>query len=140
MGQIVITLLKVRCAETTDDFLEGVTDEFGWRLRGFDSAGDKAWAAEEIPMAGMESVEAGSEHELNRELGRLGPETHSAELEFWDKDTFSADDLLGRILIRRAASGLEVTAGDSATDLGGGAFRLTGEQGDYTVWLEVRDA
>jgi hypothetical protein len=139
MGQMVITLLKVRCVDTTDDFLEGLTDEFGWRLSGFDTAGDKAWGAEEIPMAGMESVAAGSEHDLNRELGRLGPDTHSAELEFWDKDTFSADDLLGRILIRRGQTGLEVTAGESATDLGGGCFRLTGEQGDYTVWLTVED-
>ena len=139
MGQMVITLLRVRCDETTDDFLEGLTDEFGWRLCAFDMAGDKAWAAEEIPMAGMESVEAGSEHTVNRELGRLSPDTQTAELEFWDKDTFSSDDLLGRILIRRSEGGLVVTAGESATDLGGGAFRLSGEQGNYTVWLDIKE-
>jgi hypothetical protein len=140
MGQVVITLVKVRCDETTDDFLEGLTDEFGWRLCAFDTAGDKAWSGEEVPMAGMENVDAGSEHTLNRELGRLGPEMHTAELEFWDKDTFGPDDLLGRILIRRGKNGLEVTAGESATDLGEGCFRLMGEQGDYTVWLDIKEA
>ena len=139
MGELVVTLLKVRCDETTDDFLEGLTDEFGWRLSAFDNAGDKAWSGEEIPMRGMESVEAGSEHTLNRELGRLGPDTGTAELEFWDKDTFGSDDLLGRILIRRGNDGFDVRAGQSATDLGGGCFRLLGEQGDYTVWLEFRE-
>ena len=140
MGHMVITLLRVRCDETTDDFLEGLTDEFGWRLSAFDMAGDKAWSAEEIPMAGLETVEAGSEHTVNRELGRLGPDMHTAELEFWDKDTFSSDDLLGRILIRRGKDGLVVNAGESATDMGGGCFRLTGEQGDYTVWLDIKEA
>ena len=140
MGQLVVTLLKVRCDETTDDFLEGLTDEFGWRLCAFDMAGDKAWSGEEVPMKGMESVDAGSEHTLNRELGRLGPEMQTAELEFWDKDTFGPDDLLGRILIRRGSDTIEVTAGESATDLGDGCFRLLGEQGDYTVWLDIREA
>ena len=139
MPQLVITLLKVRCDEVTDDFMEGLTDEFGWRLSAFDTAGDKSWGAEEIPMAGMESVGPGSEHTINRELGRFGPEMQTAELEFWDKDTFSSDDLLGRILIRRALEGLVVSAGESATDLGGGCFRLTGEQGDYRVWLEIKE-
>jgi hypothetical protein len=141
MADVVITLVKVRCDETTDDFLEGLTDEFGWRLSAFDTAGDKAWSGEEVPMPGMESVDAGSEHTLNRELGRLGPEMQTAELEFWDKDTFGPDDLLGRILIRRGKEGgVVVTAGESATDLGGGAFRLLGEQGDYTVWVDIREA
>ena len=54
-------------------------------------------------MPELESVEAGSEHTVNRELGRLGPDAVTAELEFWDSDTFSSDDLLGRILIRRSA-------------------------------------
>lgn len=140
MGDMVITLLKVRCEETTDDFLEGLTDEFGWRLQTFDRFGDKAWSAEEIPMAGLEAVEPGSEHAVNRELGRFGPDTQSVELEFWDRDTFSSDDLLGRVLVRRGANGLMVSAGQSATDMGGGCFRLTGEQGDYRVWLDIREA
>jgi hypothetical protein len=140
MADLVIKLLKVRCDETTDDFLEGLTDEFGWRLTAFDMAGDKGWSGEEIPMTGMEAVDAGSEHTINRELGRLGPDVQTAELEFWDKDTFGPDDLLGRILIRRGASGFEIKAGESATDLGGGCFQLLGEQGDYTVWLEFREA
>ena len=140
MGDVVITLLKVRCDETTDDFLEGLTDEFGWRLTAFDMAGDKAWGSEEVPMRGMEAVDAGSEHTLNRELGRIGPDMHTAELEFLDKDTFGPDDLLGRILIRRGKNGIEVKAGESATDLGGGCFHLLGEQGDYTVWLDFKEA
>ena len=141
MRELVVTLLRVRCDETTDDFLEGLTDEFGWRLCAFDTAGDKAWAGEEIPMAGMESVEAGSEHTLNRELGRLGPDMQTAELEFWDKDTFGADDLLGRILIRRGKDGaVTVAPGQSAFDLGGNSYRLTGERGDYTVWIEIKEA
>ena len=140
MSELVVTLLKVRCDETTDDFLEGLTDEFGWRLRAFDESGDRFWSSEEIPMRGLEKVDAGSEHDVNRELGRIGPDMHTAELEFWDKDTFGADDLLGRILIRRGREGVVVTAGQSAQDLGGGAFRLTGEQGDYTVWLQLTEA
>jgi hypothetical protein len=140
MSELVVTLLRVRCDETTDDFLEGLTDEFGWRLVAFDISGDKAWSGEEIPMPGLESVEPGSEHELDRELGRLGSNMQTAELEFWDKDTFGADDLLGRILIRRGKNGLEIKAGQSASDLGGGCFRLLGEQGDYTVWLDIKEA
>ena len=139
MGQVVVRLLKVRCDEITDDFLEGLTDEFGWRLCAFDRAGDKSWSAEEIPMAGLEAVEPGHEYEVRRELGRLGADMQTAELEFWDKDSFSSDDLLGRILIRRDKDGLVVTAGQSAADLGDGCYRLTGEQGDYRVWLEIRE-
>lgn len=139
MSEIVITLQRVFCDEVTDDFLEGLTDEFGFRLCGFDPAGDKIWSAEEIPMAGMEVVEAGSTTELNRELGRLGPESLTAELEFWEKDTFSSDDLLGRIFIRRGPDGIEVKAGESATDLGGGCFLLQCGQGEYKVWLDIKE-
>jgi hypothetical protein len=140
MNDIVITLQRVFCDEVTDDFLEGLTDEFGFRLCGFDAAGDRVFLVEQIPMPGMEVVEAGSTHELNRELGRLGPENHSAELEFWEKDTFSADDLLGRILVRRGGAGLQVQAGESATDLGGGCYLLKCGQGEYKVWLDIREA
>jgi hypothetical protein len=140
MSDLVITLQKVYCDEVTDDFLEGLTDEFGFRLCGFDHAGDKVWSAEELPMAGMESVEAGSTHELNRELGRLGPDSHTAELDFWEKDTFSSDDLLGRILIRRGDRGLAITAGEGATDLGDGCYLLKCGQGEYKVWLEIKEA
>lgn len=138
MRDLVITLVRVRCDEATDDFLEGLTDEFGWRICGFDAAGDQSAWLEEIPMEGMESVEAGSEHTLNRELARLGPESLMAQLEFWDKDTFGSDDLLGLIEVRRdGEDGLTVTAGTSTEALGDGAFRLTGEAGDYTVWLTI---
>ena len=140
MSEIVLTLHKIYCDEVTDDFLKGLTDEFGFRLCAFDMAGDKFWSAEELPMAGMESVEAGSTHTLNRELGRLTADTQTAELEFWEKDTFSADDLLGRILIRRGESGLVISAGESATDLGGGCWRLRCGQGDYKVWVEIKEA
>src|SRR5437762_4275562 len=105
MSDILITLQRVFCDEVTDDFLEGLTDEVGFRLCGFDMAGDKSFSAEAIPMPGMEVVEAGATYELNRELGRLGPDNQTAELEFWEKDTFSADDLLGRIMIRRGQDG-----------------------------------
>ena len=91
-------------------------------------------------MRKMEAVESGSEHRLNRELGRLGPGWRSVKLEFWDKDTFSADDLLGRIEIRRDGQGkFTVAAGESAEDLGGGRFRLTGEGGNYLVWLAFEE-
>jgi hypothetical protein len=56
MSELVITLKRVYCDEVTDDFLEGLTDEFGFRLCAFDMAGDKSWSAEEIPMAGMVAV------------------------------------------------------------------------------------
>lgn len=140
MNDLVITLQKVYCDEVTDDFLEGLTDEFGFRLCGYDRAGDKSWSAEEIPMAGMEAVEAGSTHELNRELGRLGPEHRTAELEFWEKDTFTSDDLLGRILIRREGPRPTITATEGATDLGGGCYRLRCAQGEYRVWLDIEEA
>ena len=140
MSDIVITLQRVYCDEVTDDFLEGLTDEFGFRLRGFDMAGDKVFEAGELPMAGMEVVEATKTYELNRELGRVGPDTQTAELEFWEKDTFSSDDLLGRIFIRREAPGITVKAGENATDLGGGCWLLRCGQGEYKAWLDIREA
>jgi hypothetical protein len=140
MSEMVITLLKVRCEEITDDFLEGLTDEFGWRVCGFDSAGDETVRLEEIPMKGLETVAPGSEHSVNRELARIGSEAWMAQVEFWDEDTFGSDDLLGWIEIRRGdGPGLKVTAGDTTEDLGGGAFRLTGCDGDYTVWLRIEE-
>ena len=139
MSDLVITLRKVYCDEVTDDFLEGLTDEFGFRLCGFDAAGDKVFEAEEIPMAGMDVVEATKTYQLDRELGRLGPETHTAELEFWEKDTFSSDDLLGRIMIRRGNGRPTVTAGENATDLGEGCWLLRCGQGEYKAWIDVRE-
>lgn len=139
MSEMVITLVRVKCDEVTDDFLEGLTDEFGWRVCAFDAAGDEAMRVEEIPMKGMEAVEAGSDHTLDRELARVGPEAWMAQVEFWDQDTFGSDDLLGWIEIRRGESGLTMSAGTSTEDLGNGAFRLTGEDGDYTVWLKVEE-
>ena len=92
-------------------------------------------------MRKMEAVGPGSEHTLNRKLGRLGPAWRSAKLEFWDKDTFSADDLLGRIEVRRDGRGnFSVAAGESAEDLGGGRFRLTGSGGKYLVWLALDES
>ena len=141
MREIVITLLKVKCDEVTDDFLEGLTDEFGWRICGFGPAGDLLSEAAEIPMKGLEPMEAGSQHDVNRELARVGADASLAQIEFWDQDTFGDDDLLGWIEIRRAAgSGIELHAGDWTEDLGGGAFRLGGGDGDYTVWLDVKEA
>ena len=92
-------------------------------------------------MRRMEAVAPGSEHRLNCELVRLGPGWRTAKLEFWDKDTFSANDLLGRIEIRRDGQGrIAVTAGRAAQDLGSGRFRLTGEGGDYRVWLAFEES
>lgn len=140
MSELVITLRRVVCEEVTDDFLEGLTDEFGWKLNARDASGERGLKLQELPMPEMASVAAGSDHTLDRELLRLGPEWREAQLEFWDKDTFSADDLLGRIEIRRdGEGGLQVVAGTTARDLGSGAFHLTGEQGDYTVWLEFEE-
>lgn len=96
MSHLVITLLRIRCDEVTDDFLEGLEDEFDWRLTVFEVNGGTT-RREEIPMPSMEKIEAGSEHTINRELARLGPECQEAWLEFWDRDTFSSDDLLGRL-------------------------------------------
>ena len=136
MSELVITLLRVRCDEVTDDFLEGLTDEFGWRLTVYDMDG-KPRTTEEIPMTGMESVAAGTEHTLNRELGTVPSTSHEAWLEFWDQDTFSEDDLLGRIEIRRDADGrLIVSPSLHANLLDDGSFNLTGHMGDYTLWLQ----
>jgi hypothetical protein len=140
MSEMVITLLKVKCDEITDDFLEGVTDEFGFRVCAFDAAGDETLRVEEIPMKGLEKIEPRSVHEPNRELARVGPGAWMAQVEFWDEDTFGTDDLLGWIEIRRGdGPGLTLSPGESTEDVGGGAFRLTGEGGDYTVWLKVEE-
>jgi len=83
-------------------------------------------------------TEAGSEHTINRELARLGPECQEARLEFWDRDTFSSDDLPGRLEILRDGTGrLTLTAGLDAEGLGGGAYRLFGEQGRHVVRLKL---
>ena len=87
-------------------------------------------------MAEMASVAAGSEHHVNRELVRLGPDVREAELEFWDKDLFSPNDLLGRIQIRWNGAGqVDVVPGASARQMDDGSFHLTGEGGDYRIWL-----
>lgn len=135
MSEMVITLVRVYCEEVTDDFLEGTTDEFGWRITRFEENGSKV-VTEEIPMHGMEAVEAGAEYQLDRELGGIGPSCREAWLEFWDKDTFSEDDLLGRIEIRRDEAGeLDVTPTVTATEREDGSYHFTGHHGDYTVWL-----
>jgi hypothetical protein len=136
MTELTITLLRVACAKVTDSLAEGGTDEFGWRLLAKNATGDKTFKREEIPMSKMESVKPGSEHKLDRALPTLGPQWRKATLEFWEKDTFSGDDLLGRIEIERKAEGPPtVRAAESTTDLSGGRFRLTGGGGDYRVWL-----
>ena len=140
MSELVITLLKVSCKEVTDDFLEGITDEVGFKILASDAAGERILRLGELPMKELESVAAGHSYEVNRVLARLGPEWTLAELEFWDKDTFSRDDLLGHVDIRRdGKGGVTVTAGVTARDMGGGAFHLTGENGDYTIWLSFEE-
>jgi len=140
MSEMVITLARVRCDEVTDDFLEGLTDEFGWRLTVYDASGASK-VTEQLPMDDMEEVGAGTEHTLNRELCRIGPDCARAHLEFWDLDTFSDDDLLGRIEIARDENGdYTVTPGPYTKALEGGAFHLTGHMGDYTIWLEFEEA
>ena len=139
MSEMVITLVKVRCDEVTDDFLEGLTDEFGWRLTLYDGEAEPRMT-EEIPMAGMESVAAGSEHTLNRELGVFPAACNEAWLEFWDEDTFSDNDLLGRIEIRRDPDGtILVSPSLYTTLLDDGSFNMTGHMGDYTVWLQFEE-
>ena len=136
MSEMMITLVRVRCDEVTDDFLEGLNDEFGWRLTVYDLNG-KSTMTEEVPMVGMEAGKAGTEYMLDRELGRIGPEGYEAWLEFWEQDTFSEDDLLGRLEIRRdGTGGLTVSPSLSTTEHGDGCYRLTGHHGDYTVWLK----
>ena len=100
------------------------------------------WIRSRGGTANPESLHTPDHHVLAprvRALRMLHPGSQSAELEFWDKDSFSSDDLLGRVLIRRSEDGFVVTAGQSASDLGGGCYRLTGEQGDYRIWLEIRE-
>ena len=137
MSELVITLIKVRCDEVTDDFLEGLTDEFGWRLTVYE--GEDERVTEEIPMAGMEEVPAGSEHTLNRLLGTVPPSSQEAWLEFWEKDRFSDDDLLGRIEFHREGDRIIVSPSTYATLLDDGSFNLTGHMGDYTVWLHFEE-
>jgi hypothetical protein len=140
MTELVITLLRVSCEEVTDDFLEGLTDEFGWRCTARDASGNTVLQREELPMAELAEVAAGSKHDVNRELLRLGPQIREAHLEFWDKDLFSPNDLLGRLEIRRDGAGeLAVTPVQSARSLGDGGYRLTGEGGDYTVWIRFEE-
>ena len=140
MTELVITLLRVECEEVTDDFLEGLTDEFGWKCVARDESGETVLERVELPMAELAEVAAGSEHHLNKELVRLGPQVREADLEFWDKDSFSPDDLLGRLEIRRNGSGeLDVQPGESAYVLEDGSFHLTGEGGDYRVWLTFEE-
>jgi hypothetical protein len=140
MSELVITLLRVACEEVTDDFLEGITDEVGWKLKAKDASGKQKLKLKELPMPELASVASGSEHTVNREIVRLGPEWREADLEFWDHDTFTPNDLLGRIEIRRDGEGaLSVRPGKTARDLGDGQFHLTGEHGDYRVWLRFEE-
>jgi hypothetical protein len=140
VSELAITLQRVVCEEVTDDFLEGLSDEIGWKLVARDSTGERVQRLGELPMPELELVTAGREYQVNRELARLGPEWVEAELEFWDKDTFSRDDLLGHVDIHRDGKGsFTVTPGITAHDLGHGAYRLTGEHGDYTVWLSFEE-
>ena len=136
MSELTIKILRVACTTPTDSLAEGSTDEVGWRLIAKNAAGDKTLTKEEIPVARLVGLKKGSDVKLNRELPPLGPQWESAVVEFWDKDSFSSDDLLGRIeLERKPGSEPDVRAGDTATDLGDGRFRLTGGGGDYMVWL-----
>jgi hypothetical protein len=140
MAELVITLLRVACEEVTDDFLEGITDEFGWKCIARDAHGNTILQREELPMAELADVAAGSKHEINRELLRLGPQVREAHLEFWDKDMFSPNDLLGRLEIRRDGAGrVDVTPGQSARFLEDGSYHLTGEGGDYRIWLSFEE-
>jgi hypothetical protein len=135
MSELTIKILRVACARPTDSLAEGGTDEVGWRLIAKNEAGDKALTKEEIPVARLVGLEQGSDVKLNRELPPLGPQWRSVVVEFWEKDSFSGDDLLGRIAIERTEGAPDVSAGETATDLGDGRFRLTGGGGDYMVWL-----
>ena len=140
MSQLVITLLHLSCTEVTDDFMEGLTDEIGWKLVATDDSGNRVLRLGELPMRELETVKAGHDYPVNREIARLQSEWTHAELEFWDKDTFNRDDLLGHIDITRDGKGaLQVMAGITARDLGDGAFHLHGEHGDYRVWLRFEE-
>ena len=136
MSEMVITLVKVRCDEVTDDFLEGLADEFGWRITIHGTDGETV-VTEEIPMEGMEQVAAGSMHTLEREIGSVPAACAEAWLEFWDKDTFSEDDLLGRIEIKHDGTDTFLVSPSLYTVvLDDGSFNMTGHMGDYTIWLE----
>jgi hypothetical protein len=140
LSELAITLRRLRCTEVTDDFLEGLTDEIGWKLVARDAGGERVLRLGELPMPELEVVAAGGEYHVNRELARLGPEWVDAELEFWDKDSFSRDDLLGHVDIHRDGQGsFTVTAGITARDLGHWSYHLTGEHGDYTIWLAFEE-
>src|SRR5688572_13724220 len=130
MSQLVITLLRVHCDEVTDDFLEGMTDEVGWKLKAKDATGTQVLKVKQLPMEELSGVARGSDHAVNRELVRLSNEWREAELEFWDHDIFTPNDLLGRLHIVRDGSGqFSVTAGKTAEDVGGGEYHLTGQDG-----------
>jgi hypothetical protein len=88
----------------------------------------------------MEEVAAGSTHTLDRELASVPAASAQAWLEFWDKDTFSEDDLLGRIEIRHDGTDTFLVSPSLYTVvLDDGSFNMTGHMGDYTVWLEFRE-
>ena len=126
MSEMMITLVRVRCDKVTDDFLEGLSDEFGWRLTVYDLNG-KSTMTKEVPMVGLEAVKAGAEYMLDRDLGRIGPEGYEAWLEFWERDTFGEDDLLGRHEIRRdGTSALTVSPSLSTTEHGEAATTSRG--------------
>jgi hypothetical protein len=140
MTQLVITLLRVHCDEVTDDFLEGMTDEVGWKLKAKDGDGKQVLKVKELPMAELSSVARGSDHEVNRELVRLSHEWREAELEFWDHDIFTPNDLLGRLHITRDGAGqFTVKAGKTAEDLGDGQYHMTGQDGDYRFWVKFEE-
>ena len=75
MSEMVITLVKVRCDEVTDDFLEGLADEFGWRITIHGTDGETL-VTEEIPMEGMEQVAAGR---LRTRVAATMPLTEAAD-------------------------------------------------------------
>ena len=140
MSQLVITLLRVHCDEVTDDFLEGMSDEVGWKLKAKDAAGKQLLNVKQMPMAELASMVRGTDYTVNREIVRLSNEWREAELEFWDHDIFTPNDLLGRLHIKRDGGGtFTVTAGKTAEDLGGGQYHMTGEDSDYRFWLQFEE-
>jgi hypothetical protein len=140
MSELAITLVRLCCDEVTDDFLEGLTDEFGWRLTMYDAQGGSQ-VTEQIPMEGLGEVAAGTEHAVDQEICRIGLGCDHAWLEFWDRDTFSDDDLLGRIEITREENGdFTVRPGLYTKVLEDGSFNLTGHMGDYTLWLRFDES
>jgi hypothetical protein len=141
MSELTIKILRLACTRPTDSLAEGTTDEVGWRLIAKNEAGDRSMTREEIPVPRLVGVGAGADVKLDRELPPLGPQWRTVVLEFWDKDSFSKDDLLGRIQIeRKAGTAPEVAALETAVSLREGRFRLTGAGGDYMVWLSFTEA